>query len=132
MEVHRATTTVAAHVHASWLSPVKIRQTLIGGTEKMVLYNDNEPSEKVRLYDKGVDVSKEEQSFALPIYRSGDVLIPHLKSMEPLKELARHFIACIQGKEKPRTPGEDGLRVVEILEKANESLAPSHLRVRSG
>jgi len=115
----------AAHIHVSWLSPVKIRQTLIGGTEKMVLYNDNEPSEKIRLYNKGVDIKREEQSFALPVYRSGDVLIPHLKTIEPLKELARHFCACIRGEEKPKTPGEDGLKVIEILEKADQSLTPS-------
>lgn len=113
------------HIHVSWLSPVKIRQTLIGGTKNMILYNDNEPSEKIRLYNKGVDIKREDQSFALPVYRSGDVLIPNLKSVEPLKELARHFCACIQGKEEPRTPGEQGLKVVEILEKADLSLTPS-------
>ena len=114
-----------AHVHVSWLSPVKFRQTLLAGTEKMIVYNDNEPSEKIRLYDKGVEVSKEEQSFALPVYRSGDILIPRLKNIEPLKELARHFCACVRGEEQPLTPGEDGAKVVEILEKANESLKSS-------
>lgn len=99
------------HIHVSWLSPVKIRQTLIGGTKNMILYNDNEPSEKIRLYD-----------------RDRNFIIPQLKTIEPLKELARHFCACIQGKEEPRTPGEHGLKVVEILEKADASLtkAVSH------
>ncbi len=111
-----------AHIHVSWLSPVKIRQTLIGGTDKMIVYNDNEPSEKIRLYDKGVQVKKEEQTFALPLYRSGDVLIPQLRATEPLAELAAHFRDCIQGKEKPRTSGAQGAEVVEILELAMQSL----------
>ncbi len=111
-----------AHIHVSWLSPVKIRQTLIGGTEKMIVYNDNEPSEKLRLYDKGVQVGKEQQSFALPAYRSGDVLIPQLQIAEPLATLAAHFRDCVQGKAQPRTPGNQGADVVEILELAMQSI----------
>jgi len=113
---------MAAHIHVSWLSPVKLRQTLIGGTDKMIVYNDNEPSEKIRLYDKGVTVSPEEQTFALPVYRSGDVLIPRIQTAEPLGTLAAHFAACIRGEEKPRTPGSDGAAVVTVLERAMVSL----------
>ncbi len=111
-----------AHIHVSWLSPVKIRQTLIGGTEKMIVYNDNEPSDKLRLYDKGVQVRKEQQSFALPMYRSGDVLIPQLQTAEPLATLAAHFRDCVRNGIQPRTPGSQGADVVEILELAMQSI----------
>lgn len=113
----------SAHVHVSWLSPVKLRQTLIGGSEKMITYNDNEPSEKVRIYDKGVTVQKEDQSFALPIYRSGDVVIPRLNAVEPLKVLAAHFCKCVRGEEKPKTPAINSLKIIEILELADRSIA---------
>lgn len=113
---------MTAHIHVSWLSPVKIRRTLVGGTDKMIEYDDNEPSEKIRLYDKGVTVTKEEQTFALPVYRSGDILIPRLTPREPLGELARHFAACIRGEEQPMTPGSGSVQIVRILERASESL----------
>ncbi len=115
-----------AHIHVSWLSPVKIRQTLIGGTEKMITYNDNDPSEKVRLYDKGVTVTKEEQSFAMPVYRSGDVLIPRLKTVEPLKVLASHFAKCVRGEEQPLTPATNSKLIIEILELADRSMHDGH------
>lgn len=111
-----------AHIHVSWLSPVKIRQTLIGGTKAMIVYNDLEPSEKVRLYDSGVDRDETKPDPFFPKYRSGDVLIPSLKRAEPLSTQAKHFLACISGKEKARVSGEDGLHMVKVLSLANESL----------
>ena len=112
----------SAHIHVSWLSPVKLRRTLIGGSEKMIVYDDNEPSEKIRLYDKGVTVTKEEQTFALPIYRSGDVVIPRLNAVEPLKVLAAHFCKCVRGEENPKTPASNSERIINILELADQSI----------
>lgn len=112
----------AAHVHASWLSPVKIRKTLIAGRKAMITYDDLEPSEKIRLYDKGVDHDTTKPDPFFPKYRSGDVLIPTLLMTEALATEARHFLECIRGKEEPIVSGEDGMRMVNILELANESL----------
>jgi predicted dehydrogenase len=103
-----------AHIHVSWLSPIKERRMTIAGSKRMLVYNDNEPTEKIHVYDKGYDP---------PDYRDGEIIIPTLKPSEPLAELARHFIACIQGQEEPLTPGEDGLKVIKLLEQANHSLA---------
>ncbi|MGF1574174.1 MAG: Gfo/Idh/MocA family protein [Sumerlaeia bacterium] len=118
--------TLMAHVHVNWLSPVKIRRTLLGGSQKMVLYDDLEPSEKIRLYDKGVDeVAKEDAESVkkmLQYRRTGDMIAPKLSVTEALDVEARHFVRCIRGLEKPLSDGESGLRVVKILEAANASL----------
>jgi predicted dehydrogenase len=111
-----------AHIHVSWLSPVKIRQTLIGGKKAMIVYDDIEPSEKLRYYDKGVEHDDTKPDPFFPKYRSGDVLIPALKVTEGLATEGRHFIDCINGKAKPLTSGEDGYRMVRLLEKADESM----------
>lgn len=117
---------VEAHIHVSWLSPVKIRQTIIGGSKKMILYDDTEPSEKIRIYDKGVHfqelIEEGKPDPFFPVYRSGDILIPALKNPEAMSVEAQHFLACIQGEEKPRVSGEDGRRIVRILELADQSL----------
>jgi predicted dehydrogenase len=116
----------AAHIHVSWLFPVKLRQTIIGGTEKMILYNDIEPNEKVRIYDKGVrfeellESNKPDPFF--PVYRSGDIVIPKLENLEAMHVEVKHFLACVRGEEEPIVSGEDGLQVVRILEMANLSL----------
>lgn len=111
-----------AHIHVSWLSPVKVRQTLIGGSKAMVVYDDVEPSEKIRFYDKGVDhdITKPDPFF--PKYRSGDVRIPALSLTEALHTEAKHFLACIRGQEHPVVSGEDGLQVVKLLALTKESL----------
>lgn len=111
-----------AHIHVSWLSPVKIRHTILGGTKAMVLFDDTEPSEKIRVYDKGIDHDDTKPDPFFPKYRSGDVLIPALDSTEALLREARHFVACISGKEKPVVPGELGRQMVRILELSDESL----------
>lgn len=113
----------AAHIHASWLSPVKIRKTLIAGRKAMITYDDLEPSEKIRLYDKGIDHDTTKPDPFFPKYRSGDVLIPALPITEALATEAKHFLECIRGNEKPIVSGEDGMTMVRILELANESLA---------
>lgn len=111
-----------AHIHVSWLSPVKIRHTILGGTKAMVIFDDTEPSEKIRVYDKGIDHDDTKPDPFFPKYRSGDVLIPALDSTEALQREAAHFIDCIQGKAKPIVPGELGRQMVRILEFSDESL----------
>jgi predicted dehydrogenase len=115
-----------SHLHVNWLAPVKIRRTLIGGNKKMIVYDDLEPSEKVKVYDKGVDViSGEDQtsiSKMLSYRRTGDMIVPKLAVTEALDVEARHFVHCVRGLEKPLTDGASGYRVVKILEAASQSL----------
>src|SRR4030095_3623623 len=87
-----------AHVHVNWLTPVKVRHTLIGGSEKMILYDDLDPSEKVKVYDKGINVTPEPEDVykMLVSYRSGDMWAPRLDNTEALQTEARHFIDCIE------------------------------------
>ncbi|MGI8734964.1 MAG: Gfo/Idh/MocA family protein [Pyrinomonadaceae bacterium] len=113
-----------AHVHVNWLTPVKVRHTLIGGSEKMILYDDLEPSEKVKIYDKGVRVSQSPEDVyeMLVSYRSGDMWAPRLDSTEALHTEALHFIDCIENNKVPETDGQAGLRLVRIVEAAERSL----------
>jgi predicted dehydrogenase len=113
-----------AHVHVNWLAPVKVRTTLIGGSKKMILYDDNEPSEKVKIYDRGVSyVEKAEDVYQILVqYRTGDMLAPKLDSAEALKLVSKEFVDSITQNRKPLTDGEKGLRVVKLLESANQSL----------
>ncbi|HLA10257.1 MAG TPA: Gfo/Idh/MocA family oxidoreductase [Pyrinomonadaceae bacterium] len=113
-----------AHVHVNWLTPVKVRHTLIGGSEKMILYDDLEPSEKVKIYDKGVTVSQGQEAVyeMLVSYRSGDMWAPRLDSTEALLTEALHFIDCIEHGRRPETDGQAGLRLVEVVEAAERSL----------
>ncbi|MGH9971890.1 MAG: Gfo/Idh/MocA family protein [Pyrinomonadaceae bacterium] len=113
-----------AHVHVNWLTPVKVRHTLIGGSEKMILYDDLEPSEKVKVYDKGVTVSQSPEAVyeMLVSYRSGDMWAPRLDVTEALQTEAQHFIDCIQNNTPAQTDGHAGLRLVRIVEAAERSL----------
>jgi predicted dehydrogenase len=113
-----------AHVHVNWLTPVKVRHTLIGGSDKMILYDDLEPSEKVKVYDKGVRVSQSPEDVyeMLVSYRSGDMWAPRLDATEALHTEALHFIDCIKNNKQPETDGQAGLRLVRILEAAERSL----------
>ncbi len=113
-----------AHVHVNWLTPVKVRHTLIGGSEKMILYDDLEPSEKVKIYDKGITVSQSPEAVyeMLVSYRSGDMWAPRLDTTEALQIEAQHFVDCIENNKKPVTDGVDGLRLVRIVEAAEKSL----------
>ena len=112
------------HLHVNWLAPVKVRTTLIGGTKKMIVYDDNEPSEKIKIYDKGVSYSekKEDVYQMLVQYRSGDMLAPKLQPTEALKLVSKEFTDSINENRKPLTDGVAGLRVVKLLESANESI----------
>jgi len=113
-----------AHLNVNWLSPVKVRRTLIGGSRKMVVYDDTESSEKVKLYDKGITVKNGPESVykLLVGYRSGDMYCPQLDVTEGLRVEAQHFADCIENGKTPLTDGYAGLRVVSVLEAATESM----------
>jgi predicted dehydrogenase len=112
-----------AHVHVSWLDPHKLRKFTVVGSKKMVVFDDMEASEKIKIYDKGVDHSGEIVSYgdALTV-RNGDILIPKISLQEPLKLECTHFVDCIRERKKPLTDGIDGLRVVKVLDAAQKSL----------
>ncbi len=118
-----------AHFHFNWLSPVKIRHTLIAGSRKMVVYDDIEPTEKVRVYDRGVTtrsesdvVDKEAAYQTLVSYRTGDVWVPKLDSTEALHYVCQEFLSAIAQSRRPLTDGQAGLRVVRLLEAAQRSI----------
>ncbi len=118
-----------AHFHFNWLAPVKIRRTLIAGSRKMIVYDDIEPTEKVRVYDKGVttnrienDADKEAAYRTLVSYRTGDVWVPKLDSTEALTHVCAEFLDAIRTKRRPLTDGASGLRVVRLLEAAQQSI----------
>ena len=114
---------VIAHFNVNWLSPVKVRTTLIGGEKRMLVWNDLEPDEKIKLYDKGVDVQTRGEVYDLLVsYRTGDMLAPKIEQIEALKAETRYFLDCIQSGEQPHNDGEAGLRVVQLLEAADESI----------
>ena len=115
---------VIAFIHVSWLDPSKIRRTTIVGSKKMLVYDDLALQEKVRIYDKGVDVAPYYDTFGefQFSYRYGNVMIPRIDEAEPLKLECEHFVDCIQNNQIPRSDGLSGLRVVSVLEAANLSL----------
>jgi predicted dehydrogenase len=114
---------VIAHVNVNWLSPVKVRTTLIGGRDKMLVWNDLEPDEKIKVYDKGVDITNGQAVHELLVsYRSGDVWAPKVDGAEALKVELSYFLDCIRNNETPSNDGQAGLRVVRLLEAAEESL----------
>jgi len=113
------------HVHANWMSPVKIRHTLVGGSKQMVLYNDLNPDETVKVYNKGVTFNKNRESVheMLISYRSGDVHIPQIERIEALAVEVRHFAECIENKKVPLSDGRSGLDTVRLLEAATKSMS---------
>jgi predicted dehydrogenase len=114
---------LVAHIHANWLAPVKLRRTLIGGEKQMIVYNDLEPSERVRVYDKGITVSDERSLQQLLIsYRSGDCWCPKIPQGEPLENEVQHFVDCISRGHRPRSDGQSGLRVARWIEAASRSI----------
>ena len=115
---------IIAHINVSWLAPVKIRQTLIGGSAKMILYDDNQPSEKVKVYDKGVDLnfSKEELYHLKVQYRVGDMYAPKIEDHEALALETSHFADCLLHGKEPLTGGQAGLEVVQVLVASQQSL----------
>jgi predicted dehydrogenase len=114
---------VIAHINVNWLSPVKVRMTLIGGEKKMLVWNDLEADEKIKVYDKGVRVTTREGLYSLLVnYRSGDMWAPQIEQVEALSRELAYFVECIAKDESPVNDGEAGLRVVRMLEAANESI----------
>lgn len=113
-----------AHINVNWLSPVKVRTTLLGGEKKMVVWNDLEADEKVRVYDKGVEMVQGRQGVydLLVSYRSGDMWAPKVDQTEALKREAGYFVECIEKNQQPFNDGVAGLRVVRLLESAAQSL----------
>jgi len=113
-----------AHVNVNWISPVKVRTTLIGGEKKMLVWNDLEADEKLKIYDKGVDVKSQEGVYNLLVsYRSGDMWAPQVEQVEALRLELGYFVECIQKNEAPFNNGCAGLKVVRMLEAAGQSLA---------
>lgn len=123
-----------AHIHVNWLSPVKLRSAILAGTRAMITYDDTEPSEKIRVYDKGVDRGQTKSDLSavapqgakadpfFPVYRSGDIVIPALPATETLALEVHHVLRCLEKKEKPRASGLHGRTIVAILEAADRSL----------
>jgi predicted dehydrogenase len=113
-----------AHVHVNWLSPVKVRRTLLGGSRRMVMFDDLEASEKVKVYDRGISINPSpENVYQMLIgYRTGDMWAPQLAVTEALSVEAAHFVDCVANSRVPLTDGEAGWRVVRLLEAATESM----------
>lgn len=112
-----------AHIHVNWLSPVKIRKIIFGGSKKMLVFDDMENAEKIKIYDSGVRIEKKEDIYeSLIQYRIGDMVSPSISNKEALKEEVEHFYQSIKSSTNTMTDGEMGLRVVKILEAANQSL----------
>jgi predicted dehydrogenase len=113
-----------AHLNVNWLAPVKVRQTLIGGSRKMIVYDDLEPSEKVKVYDRGVNLTRNDEDVhkLLVSYRIGDMWAPQLSMKEALLSEVEHFVDCIETGARPLTSGASGARVVEMLEHTMLSL----------
>lgn len=118
-----------AHIHVNWLAPVKIRRTLVGGSSKMVVYDDLEPSEKIKVYDRGITLDPmapkagERKNQMRIGYRAGDMFAPQLDITEALGSELTEFVTCVEAGTRPTADGEAGLRVVRILEAASKSLA---------
>src|SRR6059058_4186280 len=112
-----------AHLNVNWLSPVKVRTTLIGGEKKMLVWNDLEADEKIKIYDRGVQITNRQGLYDLLVnYRSGDMWAPQLEQVEALRQELTYFMDCISNDRTPMNGGPAGLRVVKMLEAANKSL----------
>jgi len=114
-----------AHIQVSWLSPVKIRQTILSGTKAMVVYDDTQTNEKLRIYDRGVEHDTTKPDPFFPVYRSGDTHIPLLPTVEPLANEVRNIWQTIRGMGTAKASGSDGQKILQILELANKSMAMS-------
>ena len=113
-----------ATIHSSWLDPNKIREMIIVGSKRMIVYDDNEPLEKIKIYDKRVEAPPHYDTFAefQYSYHYGDMIAPYIKQTEPLKVETQHFLDCIKTGKKPESNGLEGLRVIQILEASSRSL----------
>ena len=117
--------TTFAHIHVNWLSPIKVRLILLGGSKKMIVYNDLENTEKIKVYDSGVNLNKNDRDAiynTLVQYRIGDMYAPKLDQSEALKTECQYFVDCLRQNEQPITNGEFGLEIVRMLEAAQQSM----------
>jgi len=111
------------HVHVSWLDPHKIRRITIVGSKRMAVFDDLEPNEKLKIYDKGAEINTDYDTFAEYVgLRFGDITVPYIRVGEPLLIECDHFLQCVRGRQQPLSDGLDGLRVVQVLEAADRSL----------
>ncbi len=121
-----------AHFHVNWLAPVKIRKTIIGGSKKMIEWNDLVPAEKIKIYDKGINLppdNKEEEKQLRISYRSGDIHSPHIDNTEALALVIQEFADSITENRTPLTDGKAGLRILKILEAADKSLKAKGMNI---
>jgi predicted dehydrogenase len=121
-----------AHFHVNWMSPVKIRRIIIGGSKKMMVFDDLDPAEKIKIYDKGIILTKADKKLIyqnIIQYRTGDMYAPKIDHAEALKVLVDHLVDCIKKKKNPITDGESGLRIIRILEAAEKSIKKGGIRV---
>ena len=122
---------VLAHIHVSWLDPHKVRRVTIVGSKKMMVFDDMESSEPIKIYDKGVPEAIEYDTYGEYLHlRYGDVQIPWVKAGEPLKVETGHFIECVKERKTPLTDGQNGLTVVKVLEAAQKSLDEGGVTVK--
>jgi predicted dehydrogenase len=114
---------IIAHINVNWLSPVKVRTTLIGGEKKMLVWNDLEADEKIKIYDKGINVTSQQGLYNLLVnYRSGDMWAPQVEQVEALSQELAYFVDCIAHDKTPFNDGAAGLRIVKMLEAADQSV----------
>ena len=127
------TSGVMAHVQMSWLDPHKVRQLTVVGSKQMAVFDDMQPREKLRIYDKGVNRPPEYRSYGESLtIREGDIFIPRLPNVEPLTVQFKHFLRVVRGEETPRADHADGVRVVRVLDAATRSLAQGGAPVSPG
>jgi predicted dehydrogenase len=120
-----------AHFNVNWLSPVKVRTTLLGGEKRMLVWNDLEADEKIKIYDKGVEITNRESSYNLRVsYRSGDMYAPKVDHSEALQHETEYFLSCLSTGARPQNDGRAGLRVVTLLEACSRSLKQNGLLVK--
>jgi len=119
-----------AHIHANWLAPVKVRTMLLGGTRKMLVWDDTNPAERLKIYDKGINVSSEDREKLLVSYRHGEARIPVLDNSEALMNMVGEFASSISERRAPLTDGHAGLRVLRSLEAADKSLTQGGLQIK--
>ena len=112
-----------AHLHVSWLDPHKSRKITLVGSKKMAVFDDLESNEKLRLYDKGAELNTDYNTYAEYVgLRFGDITVPYIKVGEPLRGECQHFLDCIRDRKQPVSDGQDGLRVIKVLQAAQQSL----------
>ena len=121
-----------AHFHLNWMSPVKIRRIILGGNKKMIVFDDLDPADKVKIYDKGITLEKTNKKVVyqnIIQYRVGDMYAPNIDNTEALKIMVDHLADCLLNKKTPITDGESGLRVVRILEAAEKSMKKGGIKI---